>query len=162
MTLTRETFRLSGAPAAQDLRDHPVWAAYTEPTDHAFIVGWGIDPTWLDNTLGSFAGFVEGYTHPMFPVLDLTIVDELAHVVVAADFMMANGSAAFGFLAGTHAVGVFVGDDVAILNRNLRELSRDAARRIEAALSTPAFPATWRARAPYAEAGEHGTIEAWW
>ncbi len=162
MTLTRETFRLSADPAAQDLRDHPVWAAYSGPEDHAFIVGWGIDPTWLDNTLASFDGFAEGYTHPMFPVLDLTIVDELSHVVVAADFTMANGSAAFGFLAGTHAVGVFVGDNSAILNRNLPELSREAARRIEAVLGTAAFPATWRARAPCAEAGEDGTVEAWW
>jgi len=81
------------------------------------IVAWGVDGDWLNKKLSSFDGFAQGYTHPIFPVLDLSCIDQLSHVVFAADFSLANDNVAFGFLAGTHAVGIFLDGDLEVLNR---------------------------------------------
>lgn len=159
--LTRATFRLELAPNEVALRDHPVWASYTEPNDGAVIASWGVDPSWLEQSLRSFDGFDQGYTHPMFPVLDYAAACELSHLCVAADFTLANGAALLGFLVETHAFGLFIDGGIEMFNPYLRAWAREAAGRVEQRLGSPAFPARWTARASCAEAGLSGTVEPW-
>ena len=160
--LATTSFRLDADPTREGLSSHPVWASYTEPADAEIIASWGVDRAWLASELESFAGFAQGYTHPMFPVLNLSVVEQLSHVVFATDFSLANGREAFGFLAGTHAIAIFSEDSAEILNRNLREQSGQASHRLAAVFGTPVFPMNFCVRVDGSPTGKRGTIKPWW
>jgi len=96
------------------------------------------------------------------PVLDLSELEQLSHVVFATDFSLASGGSAFGFLAGTHAIAVFVDNEYEVLNRNLPDLAAQASLRLGTSLGSPVFPLAFTVRAAGSPMGRTGTIKAWW
>jgi hypothetical protein len=60
---------------------------------------------------------------------------------------------------GTHAVGIFVGENLEILSRNLPELAAEAARRLAMHFAAPIFPLKYALRANGSPAGITGTID---
>ena len=125
--LDARSFRLTTQVRRQDLEEHPVWTAYEDPDDRTAILSWGIDGDWLTRTLCSFAGFEQGYAHPFYPVLDLA-TSSGGILLVKAEITFANGQRALGQTYGSHAFGIFVGEDCVLFNLNLaREAAASAA-----------------------------------
>jgi len=159
------TFRLLLEPTPSAFEEHPAWAPYEDPEDHEALLSWGVDPVRLDQALNSFDGFAEGYTHPLYPVLDIDSFKKLGHLFLATMFTLANGRTVRGFMIDDYAFGMFIGDDYAMFNVRLPDICRDAGAKIRAAYcsdNTPAFPAQFTRAIAIQGLPQRGTIRVSW
>lgn len=125
------SFRMVELLTRTDLEAHPVWADFHQERDRTRILSWGVSAE-------SLAAEVERYDYcgraPLYPVLDLAAVDELASPSIGLRISLRDGRTLLGYRLGEHAFGIYVGGDEYCLNPSLPSRARSELARLAAAL----------------------------
>ena len=130
-------FRMIELLSQRDLEAHPIWADFHDERDRARILSWGVAEARLESE-------IERYDYcgraPLFPVLDLAAVGEVASPSVALRFELPDGRSLPGYCVGDAAFGVYSGGDEFCLNPSLPARARAELERLAAALGVEGSP----------------------